>query len=92
MHRYALAFVIVIGSLLAFSASDAQPPQSESPAGQQFAAWLAAYDGADWNAYLRFLQKNFVTPPGPMLKDSMFRDRHRRLRPQEDRKRNPDLW
>jgi D-alanyl-D-alanine carboxypeptidase len=75
MHRYALAFVLVLGSLLTQSLAAAQPPQSESPAGQQLAAWLAAYDGADWNAYLQFLQKNCVSPPGPMLQDAMFRNR-----------------
>ena len=75
MIRFALAFVLVFRTLLTPFPSTAQAPQAESPAGQQLSAWLAAYDGADWNAYLQFLQKNCVSPPGPMLKDPMFRDR-----------------
>jgi D-alanyl-D-alanine carboxypeptidase len=75
MIRLTLALLIRVPTLLAPSSCAAQAPQSESPASRQLAAWLAAYDGADWNAYLQFLQKNCVSPPGPMLKDSMFRDR-----------------
>src|SRR5271154_6156179 len=74
MIRFALAFVFVFPTLLAPSSS-AQAPQSESPARRQLAAWLASYDGADWNAYLQFLQKNFASPPGPMLQDPVFRNR-----------------
>jgi D-alanyl-D-alanine carboxypeptidase len=70
-----LAFVLVLGSLLAPPLAAAQPPQPESPAGRQLAAWLAWYGGSDWNAYLQFLQKNFVSPPGPMLQDQIFRNR-----------------
>jgi D-alanyl-D-alanine carboxypeptidase len=73
--RFTLAIVLAVPTLLAPSTSAAQKPQSEFPASRQLAAWLAAYDGADWNAYLQFLQKNCVSPPGPMLRDAMFRDR-----------------
>jgi CubicO group peptidase (beta-lactamase class C family) len=75
MIRFVLAFTLVLTRPLAPSNAAAQPPQPESSASQQLKAWLAAYDAADWNAYLQFLQKNFVTPPGPMLKDPNFRDR-----------------
>jgi D-alanyl-D-alanine carboxypeptidase len=75
MIRFTLAFVLVIPTLLAPSSSAAQTSQSESPAGRQLAAWLAAYDGTDFNAYLQFLQQNCVSPPGPMLRDSIFRER-----------------
>ena len=75
MIRFTLAFTLVFQAVLLSSLSAAQPPQVESPAGRQLAAWLASYDGADWNAYLQFLQKNCVSPPGPMLRDAMFHDR-----------------
>ncbi len=75
MIRFTLAFALVFHALLTCLPSAAQPPQVESPAGRQLAAWLASYDGADWNAYLQFLQKNCVSPPGPMLRDAMFHDR-----------------
>ncbi len=75
MIRFALAFVLMFRTLLTSFPSAAQAPQAESPASRQLAAWLASYDGADWNAYLQFLQKSCVSPPGPMLRDAMFRDR-----------------
>jgi D-alanyl-D-alanine carboxypeptidase len=53
----------------------AQTPPIQSPAHQQLTAWLAAYDGNNWNAYLDFLQKNFVIPPGGAYRDPAFRDR-----------------
>jgi D-alanyl-D-alanine carboxypeptidase len=53
----------------------AQNPPTPSPASQQLTAWLAAYDGTDWNAYLDFLQKSFVVPPGGGYRDPTFRDR-----------------
>jgi CubicO group peptidase (beta-lactamase class C family) len=54
--------------------SFAQPAASTHPASQQLKNWLAAYDGPDWNAYLSFAQKNFATPPEPMLQNYDFRD------------------
>ena len=75
MIRFAFVFALVFGSLLAPPVARAQPQETESSARRQLASWLASYDGADWNAYLQFLKTNFVSPPGPMLKDSMFRDR-----------------
>ncbi len=52
----------------------AHTPASAHSASQQLKDWLAAYDGPDWNAYLAFVQKSFVTPPEPMLRYSAFRD------------------
>ena len=61
--------------LLSFAlASFAQAPESTNPAIQQLKNWLAAYDGADWGAYLAFVQKSFVSPPEPMLRYPAFRD------------------
>ena len=75
MIRLALAFLLIFPTLLAPASSAPQTPRADSTAGRQLAAWLASYDGADWNAYLQFLQKNFVSPPGPMLQDPIFRNR-----------------
>jgi D-alanyl-D-alanine carboxypeptidase len=62
--------------VLAFSLfSAAQTAPTQSPAHQQLTAWLAAYDGNNWNAYLDFLQKSFVVPPGGGYRDPAFRDR-----------------
>jgi CubicO group peptidase (beta-lactamase class C family) len=44
------------------------------PASQQLKNWLAAYDGSDWNGYLSFVQKSFVTEPEPMLRNPAFRN------------------
>jgi D-alanyl-D-alanine carboxypeptidase len=55
--------------------SAAQGPATETPAGRQLAGWLAAYDGADWDAYLKFLQTNFAVQPRGAFKDPAFRDR-----------------
>ena len=49
-------------------------PNSTNAASQQLKNWLAAYDGADWEAYLAFVQKSFVTPPEPMLRSPAFRN------------------
>ena len=54
---------------------DAQAPVTETPAGRQLAAWLAAYDGTNWDGYLKFLQTNFATPPGRGFQDPALRDR-----------------
>ncbi len=52
----------------------AHAPASTSPAIEQLKNWLAAYDGPDWDGYLVFVQKSFVTPPEPMLRYPAFRD------------------
>jgi D-alanyl-D-alanine carboxypeptidase len=52
----------------------AQTPPTPSPAAQQLTAWLAAYDGTNWDAYLKFLQTNFVTPPAGGFRDPALRD------------------
>jgi D-alanyl-D-alanine carboxypeptidase len=54
--------------------SFAQAPISTHWAAEQLKNWLAGYDGTDWNAYLAFVQKSFVTPPEPMLRYPAFRD------------------
>jgi D-alanyl-D-alanine carboxypeptidase len=54
--------------------SAAQPPAAETPAGRQLAAWLSAYDSTNWDAYLKFLQTNFATPPGRGFQDPALRD------------------
>jgi D-alanyl-D-alanine carboxypeptidase len=61
--------------LFASLVSAAQTPVVENSAGRQLAAWLAAYDGLDWDAYLKFLQTNFVTLPGRGFQDPALRDR-----------------
>ncbi len=60
-----LSFVLV---------SFAQTPAATHSASQQLKNWLAAYDGADWQAYLAFVQQSFVTEPEPMLRNPAFRD------------------
>jgi hypothetical protein len=55
--------------------SAAQGPATETPAGRQLAGWLAAYDSTNWDAYLKFLQTNFATPPGRGFQDPALRDR-----------------
>jgi len=60
-------------SMSVFSA--AQGPANQAPAGRQLAGWLAAYDGTDWDAYLRFLKTNFAIQPGRGFQDPAFRDR-----------------
>lgn len=60
--------------LLSFAfISLAQAPSATNPATQQLKNWLAAFDGSDWQAYLAFVQKNFVTEPERMLRSSAFR-------------------
>jgi CubicO group peptidase (beta-lactamase class C family) len=54
--------------------SFAQAPSPTNPAIQQLQNWLAAFDGADWQAYLAFVQKNFVTEPERMLRSPAFRN------------------
>jgi D-alanyl-D-alanine carboxypeptidase len=54
---------------------NAQTAPQQNPAHQQLSTWLAAYDGTDWNAYLDFLDKNFVIPPRGGYRDPAFRDR-----------------
>ena len=49
-------------SLSVFSA--AQGLARQGPAGRQLAAWLAGYDGTDWDAYLTFLKTHFAIQPG----------------------------
>lgn len=70
-----LAFTgLMLSVLLCVSvmpAAGAQLPSS--PATQALKNWLAAFDGSDWDAYLRFVQANFVSPPEPMLRSSGFR-------------------
>ncbi len=54
--------------------SSAQRSAATSPASHQLQSWLAAYDGADWDGYLAFVKKSFVTEPEPMLRNPAFRD------------------
>jgi D-alanyl-D-alanine carboxypeptidase len=54
--------------------SVAQGPSNQAPASRQLAGWLAAYDGADWDAYLTFLKMNFATQPGRGFQDPALRD------------------
>ena len=65
------SFLVLFVSL--FSA--AQTPSTETPAGRQLTGWLAAYDSTNWDAYLKFLQTNFVTLPGRGFQDPALRDR-----------------
>jgi CubicO group peptidase (beta-lactamase class C family) len=65
------SFLVLFVSL--FSA--AQTPATETPAGRQLTGWLAAYDSTNWDAYLKFLQTNFATPPGRGFQDAALRDR-----------------
>ena len=65
--------VCLVFFLSVFSA--AQRPATESPTGRQLAGWLAAYDSANWDAYLKFLQTNFAVQPGRGFQDRAFRDR-----------------
>lgn len=55
--------------------SAAQGPAIQTPSGRQLAGWLAAYDTTNWDAYLKFLQTNFATPPGRGFRDPALRDR-----------------
>jgi D-alanyl-D-alanine carboxypeptidase len=64
--------VCLVVSMTVFSI--AQGPSNQAPASRQLAGWLAAYDGADWDAYLTFLKTNFVTPPGRGYQDPALRD------------------
>lgn len=51
-----------------------QTPASNHAADQQLKNWLAAYDGDDWNAYLAFVKRSFVTEPEPMFLYLAFRN------------------
>jgi CubicO group peptidase (beta-lactamase class C family) len=53
---------------------DAQGPATQTPAGRQLTAWLAAYNSTNWDAYLKFLQTHFATPPGRGFQDPALRD------------------
>ena len=52
----------------------AQGPATETPAGRQLTAWLAAYNSTNWDGYLKCLQTNFATPPGRGFQDPALRD------------------
>ena len=51
-----------------------QAPSPTNPATEQLKNWLAAFDGSDWQAYLAFVNKNFVTQPELMLRSPVFRN------------------
>jgi D-alanyl-D-alanine carboxypeptidase len=68
-----LRAVCIVLSMSVFSA--AQGTTEQAPAGRQLAAWLAAYDGTDWQAYLTFLKTNFAIQPGGGFRDPAFRAR-----------------
>ena len=53
--------------------SSAQVPTSTSPATRHLTSWLAAFDGADWNAYEAFVRENFATEPEAMFQSLRFR-------------------
>jgi D-alanyl-D-alanine carboxypeptidase len=65
--------VCLVFSISVFSA--AQGPARQAPASRQLGEWLAAYDGADWNTYLTFLNTKFAIQPGRGLQDRAFRAR-----------------
>lgn len=69
-------FRAAIVALAMPSAAAGQGPANPNPARLQLSAWLAAYAGDDWDAYLRFLKTNFVTPPGRGFQDQAFRERN----------------
>lgn len=70
--RYSLATAIIVsGSALV---SFAQLPASTSLATQQLKNWLEAYDNPDWNVYMSFAEKHFITLPEPMLRNLPFRN------------------
>ena len=67
-------FQVVCLVLIMSVLSVAQGPSNQAPASRQLAAWLAAYDAADWDAYLTFLKTNFATQPGRGFQDPALRD------------------
>src|SRR5580658_5625122 len=71
MRPYQVVCLLLSMSVL----SAAQGPAKQSPASRQLAGWLAAYDGTDRNAYLRFLKTNFAIQPGGGFQDPALRDR-----------------
>jgi len=73
MNIKRLTQILLPALALAFLCSAQTTPPS--PAHQQLTAWLAAYDGTNFNAYLDFLDKNFVVPPRGGYRDPAFRDR-----------------
>lgn len=69
-QRASAAFALLSFALLSF----AQTIASTHAATQRLKNWLAAYGGDDWNAYLAFVKRNFVTEPEPMLRYPPFRN------------------
>lgn len=59
--------------LSASTFSSAQARTAPSPATEALREWIATFDGSDWDAYLRFVQSEFITPPDPMLRNAAFR-------------------
>lgn len=54
--------------------SAAQAPNTTAASARQLERWLAAFDGANWDAYREFLQKNFASPPERMFQERSFRN------------------
>ena len=59
--RHAVQTFFFALSLCSMTQSGAQTPSAETPVREQFAQWLAAFDGSDREAYRQYLQKNFPT-------------------------------
>ncbi|MBV8371606.1 MAG: beta-lactamase family protein [Candidatus Eremiobacteraeota bacterium] len=79
LRRAALACRVVVFVLLGAVCADAQStvPQStipQTPAGTQFAGWLAAFNGGDPAAYKAFVEKNWPAGVKFLAEDKRFRE------------------
>src|SRR6266436_6390618 len=65
---------LVLAALLASFACLAQSTVPDTPAGHQFSAWLATFNGGDHAALRQFLEKNFHSRVANIAQEFNFRD------------------
>ena len=66
-----LAPLLLVVAAQAWSQSPAIP---DTPAGRQFAAWLALFNRGDRDAYKEFIDKNYPSDPLPVDREMAFRE------------------
>src|SRR5438874_1690037 len=66
-----LAPLLLVVAAQAWSQSPAIP---DTPAGRQFAAWLALFNRGDRDAYKEFIDKNYPSDPQPVDREMAFRE------------------
>ena len=72
MMRSSAVLVLLLVCLAVSSFGQAAVP--DTPAGRQFAAWLALFNRGDRDAYKEFIAKNYPSDPLPVDREMAFRE------------------